>query len=166
VRSGFRFTITVREQMPNGERFDEGLFTHQVKVTTAERVHLAEPLEVTVRGAVRGDVSLIGAESGINLGIFAVKNGTRHQIRLQTGRRDLKLRVLSHPSFLNVKLSEPGTEGDRRTWVLSVEVEPNKVSGSFPRLEDEEYRDSAIYLKVEGPVNRKLRIPVSGKATQ
>src|SRR5262249_14098608 len=38
IHAGYRFTIAVREQTPNGERFDEGIFTHQVTIKPAEQL--------------------------------------------------------------------------------------------------------------------------------
>ena len=166
-RSGYRLRITVREQKPDGSRFDEGLFLHHIRIKPREKIILPDPLEVAVRGAVRGDVSLVGAEHGINLDQFAVSQGIRRQIALQIERKDLSLKVDRAPGFMKVRLSEPEPDArGRRTWKLTLEIAPNTVAGAFPRRDSEEYRDSAIYLKIEGAVNRRLRIPVTGHATQ
>jgi hypothetical protein len=68
---------------------------------------------------------------------------------------------------MKVTLGEPKAEaGGRRTWLLTLEILPNRVSGTFPRRDSVSYRDTAIYLRIEGAADRRLRIPVSGKATQ
>jgi hypothetical protein len=168
VRTGYALTVTVREQLPNGSRLDEGFFQHLIQIKPRERIILPEPLEVNVRGAVRGDISLVGADNGIVLEPFATGVGTRHQIKLQTERKDLSLKLERFPdSFMKVSLSEPKTEGsEQRTWTLTLEILPNKVSGAFPRRDSVSYLDTAIYLRIEGAANRLLRIPVAGKATQ
>jgi hypothetical protein len=168
VRAGYSLTLTVREQLPNGSRFDEGFFHHLIQIKPRERIILPEPLEVNVRGVVRGDISLVGVDNGIDLGPFPVGGGTRHQIKLQTKQRDLSLKLDRFPeSFMKVTLGEPTTEaGGQRTWLLTLEILPNRVSGTFPRRDSVSYRDTAIYLRIEGAATRRLRIPVSGKATQ
>jgi hypothetical protein len=167
VRSGYRITITVREQAANGSRFDEGSFLHHVRIKPRDKIVLADPLEVTVRGIVRGDVSLIGADSAISLGPFAVRNGTRHQVRLQIERKDLSLKIGRVPDFMKAQLGEPETDSmGRRIWLLTLEIAPNKISGTFPRPDSPAYRDTAIYLTIEGAAKRSLRIPVTGNALQ
>jgi hypothetical protein len=168
VRSGYSLTVTVREQLPNGSRFDEGFFQHSIQIKPRERIILPEPLEVNVHGAVRGDISLIGVDNGIVLEPFNVAAGTRHQIKLQSERKDLSLKLDRFPdSFMKVTLGEPTMEtSGQRTWLLTLEILPNRVSGAFPRRDSVSYRDTAIYLRIEGAADRRLRIPVSGKAIQ
>ncbi len=166
VRSGYQLRVTAKERLADGTRFDEGYFQHQILIKPRERIILPEPLEVQVRGAVRGDVSLVGAENGIVLEPFAVRNGTQRRISLHTARKDLSLKLEQVPKFMKVHLGEPKTDAGGRTWSLALEIGPNQVSGTFPRRDSEAYRDTAIYLRIEGAANRRLRIPVTGKATQ
>jgi hypothetical protein len=168
VRSGYRMTISVREQMPDGSRFDEGFFTHQVTIIPRETFKLVDSLAVRVHGAVQGDITLVGGVTGVNMGTFAVRDGASSSITLQTDRNDVRLTLDEKkvPSFLKATLDGPTKEGEQRSWQLSVRIEPNQISGSFPRADSEVYRDSAIYLRVDGPVKRNLRIPVRGTATQ
>src|SRR5207249_4632047 len=114
---------------------------------------------------VRGDISLVGADNGIVLEPFAVGTGVRHQIKLQTERKDLSLKLDRFPDeFMKVMLGEPQAEaGGQRTWLLTLEILPNRVSGAFPRRDSVSYRDTAIYLRIEGAAYRRLRIPVAGK---
>ncbi len=167
VRSGYRLLLTVKERLPDGSRFDEGAFLHQIHIKPREKILLPDPLEVSVRGEVRGDISLIGADTGIVLEPFPVRIGTRHQISLRTERPDLNLKLDRVPDFMKAHLSESKKDsGGRQTWVLTVAIEPNQVSGTFPRRDSEVYRDTAVYLRIEGAAKRRLRIPVSGNATQ
>ena len=164
IRSGYRYPVLVRERADNGSHFDTGRFTHRLTFKPREYVNLSAPLEVPVNGFVRGDVVLAGADQAIVLPPFLVRDGASAKATLYTERRGLSLKVDRKPDFLTATLSEPKEEGRRTTWTLSVEIGPNKVSGSFPR-NDPWLRDTAIYLKVEG-ADRRLRIPVSGTARQ
>jgi hypothetical protein len=165
VASGYKLKIEVREEVDRAH-FDEGLFTHTLHVRPPADVILPKPLEIAVRGRVRGDVTVIGADNGIELQPFNFRESTTHQVTLQTGQRDIQLKVDHKPSFMTVTLGEPRMVDGSKTWLLSLKTEPNKVIGAFPRADSEELRDCAIYLKVEGATNRRLRIPVSGIATQ
>ena len=98
----------------------------------------------------------------IRLGPFDARSGTSRQVRLTSDRRELNLKLAKHPPFMKVNLDKekPGT------WQLTVAIEPNKVSGAFPRPDNEAYRDTAIYLAIEGEGGRRLRIPVTGNCLQ
>lgn len=167
VRSGYRLTIQVREQV-GGARLDEGPFSHTVEVRTPRDVRLPRPLEVAVRGRVRGDIHVVGAETGISLKPFAVRDGIADEAILQTDRSDIQLSLASAPKFLQVQLGKPKDEGGRRTWALALEIKPNAVSGVFPRADNAALQDTAIYLKImtPGAASRRLRIPVAGNAAQ
>jgi hypothetical protein len=167
VRTGYLLTIEVREQVGK-ERIDEGQFTHTIHLKTPADVILLKPLEVAVRGRIHGDISVVGAENGIKLESFPVRDGTTAEVTLQSERRDVKLQLARKPEFMTVRLGEPKDEGNGKTWQLSLSIGPNRVAGSFPRLDIDKFRDTSIYLtiKIEGVPDRRLRIPVSGNATQ
>lgn len=162
VRSGYRYPVVVRERADDGSYFDTGAFNHRLTFKPREEMQLSARLEIAVRGYVRSDVVFDGGGQGVTFPTFQAENGATMETALSTERRDINLKVDRMAEFLTAKLSEPRLVGDRKTWTLTVEIGPNKVSGAFPR--NEPYlRDSAIYLKVEG-AERRMRIPVSGNA--
>jgi hypothetical protein len=165
VRSGYRYPVVVREKTEKGAHFDEGPFNHALVFKPVQKVNLGAPLEVPVRGRVSGDIVVGSGDQAVRLQPFKVRDGTSVEVPLHTARADLNLSVERVPPFMTVRLSEPKREGGRKTWTLTLEIGPNKVSGSFPRAESEQLRDTAIYLKIEG-ADRRLRIPVSGNALQ
>ena len=160
VLSGWRIQVTANERSKDGKRrLDEGPFVYPLTLVPA-RMRVEHP-EVAVHGRVRGDVMLESGDS-IRLGEFKVRNGTSREVKLTSERRELGLKVHSHPRFMKVSLEKEGAGA----WRLTVTIEPNKVSGSFPRADNEVYRDSAIYLQIEGTGGRRMRIPVSGEGLQ
>jgi hypothetical protein len=167
VRSGYLLTIEVREQVGK-ERIDEGQFTHTIHLKTPSDVILLKPLEVAIRGRVRGDIAVTGADNGIKLESFPVRDGTSAEITLQSDRRDVNLHLAEKPDFMTVRLTDPRDTGSGKTWQLALTIPPNKIAGSFPRMDNDKLRDTSIYLiiKVAGVPDRRLRIPVSGDATQ
>lgn len=168
VVSGYRITVTVRERTEDGKRrSDEGPFKHTITLLPAlSGTRPVEPLAVTLNGNVRGDISVTGAENGIHLAPFAVRAGTRYTARLTTDRAGLGLTLDRHPPFIKVRLKKLATAEAGGKWELQLAIEPNTVSGTFPRTDRKDYRDTAIYLKIEGQEGRRMRIPVSGEAVQ
>jgi len=71
--------------------------------------------------------------------------------------------VDSHPPFMKVDLTK---EKGAPRWTLHLEIGPDQVAGSFPRADNQAYKDTAIYLRIGGEGSHRLRIPVSGTATQ
>jgi len=165
VLAGYRLTVSVRERVDDRKRSDEGVFQHRVDLFPSDGKEKLDPLQVTLRGLVRGDVLVQGAETGIPLGSFPARRGTRHEVTLSTKQPDLDLQVGSHPPFMTVDLKKEKTS-DAPCWTLRLEIGRDQASGPFPRADNEVYKDTAIYLKIGGAGTRRLRIPVSGTATQ
>jgi hypothetical protein len=160
VLSGWRITVTAQERSKDGKhQLDSGPFTHPLILVPAN-IRM-EQIEVAVQGLVRGDIEVVGGAS-IRLGAFDTRSGTRREVKLTADRRELNLKLVKHPPFMKVSLEKekPGA------WQLTVAIEPNKVSGAFPRRDNEAYRDTAIYLAIEGEGGRRMRIPVSGNGLQ
>jgi hypothetical protein len=169
ILSGYRITVSVRESSEDGKRrFDEGPFSHRVTLTPS--IPGGRPMEsmvIGLTGAVRGDITVMGAANGIRLEPFPVRRGTEHTATLVTERPGLDLKVDRYPPFMKVRLEKLTNTGGGSRWKLELKIEPNKVSGSFPRVDSATYRDTAIYLKIEGESSgRRLRIPVSGQGVQ
>ncbi len=128
-----------------------------------------EPVAVTVRGRVRGDIEIGNEDEGeIKFRTFARSKGKRARLTLLSEVPNLELRIDTKrtPKYLKADLGAPETETGRRSWRLRVEVLPNEASGVFPRPEDPLYADSAVYLVATAPGKppRRVRIAVSGTA--
>jgi hypothetical protein len=164
VLAGYRVTVSVRERIDDRTRSDEGVFQQRVDLFPSDGKVKLEPLEVTLRGLVRGDVLVQGAETGIALGQFPANRGTRHEVTLSTKEPDLDLQVAGYPPFMTVELKKEKTSGNPR-WKLWLGIGRDQASGAFPRADNEIYKDTAIYLKIGGEGARRIRIPVSGTAT-
>jgi hypothetical protein len=168
VRCGYRFHVTVRERSADGkDPIDLGPFRRVIRLTSTDEG--VEPLEVIVTGIVEGEVSVIGDDQGrVLFQNFPASRGKVHAITLRADSKDIDLEVFKKPEFLKAELSKPeeGAFG-RRTWRLRLEVLPNKITGAFPRYEDPDLRDCALYLsmKTKGDYARRIRIPVSGMAS-
>jgi len=171
VKSGYGVPITVHERLEGGRQLDLGPFQLKVffKTDVAE-----EPLELTVKGVVEGEVTVLSPEGRIQMGekgYFDAAYGDVKETVLESRNTDLNLELDKVPSFLKVELSkEPKITGGIKTWSLRVEVPKRAVAGEFPRDDNSEYRDCAIYLKIHDPrtpsdQSRRIRIPVSGKAS-
>jgi len=165
VLAGYRVTVSVRERLDDRTRSDEGIFQHGVDLFPSDGKEKLDPLQVTLRGLIRGDVIVEGAETGIRLGSFPARQGTGHEVILSTKQPDLDLQVDSHPPFMSVNLKQEKTNSGPR-WKLRLEIGRDQAAGPFPRADNEVYKDTAIFLKIGGEAPRRLRIPVSGTATQ
>jgi hypothetical protein len=174
VKCGCQIPISVRERLEGGRQLDLGPF--QLKVFFKADV-AAEPVEVKIKGVVKGEVSVVGTERpdqivmGDRGGYFEAAYGDVKEATLETRNLSLKLAVDKVPSFLKVELATKpkSTDGVKR-WSIRVEVPKRAVAGEFPRDDHPDYRDSAIYLKIldaksQSEQVRRIRIPVSGKAS-
>jgi hypothetical protein len=170
--SGYRIPVTVRPRAKDGTPMEWGRFHRVVQLSSPEPG--IEPVQIQVRGEVVGDISVgSGDEAGaINLGPFYQSRGARRAINLETDQKmiDLELDQTRLPKFLKVALSAPQETGGHRSWVLRVEVPPGAARGEFPRADNPDYRDSAIYVKTKGGKSgtslRSIRIPVHGVANE
>ncbi|GEM_PF-306569 len=169
--SGYRIPVTVRAKARDGTPMEWGRFHRVVQLSSSDPG--IDPVQVQVTGEVIGDISMTGDEGGtINLGPFPRRHGTHSQVNLDTDEKgiDLELDMTRKPKYLNVTLSAPQELAGHRSWVLRVEVPPNAARGEFPRADNPDYRDSAIYVKTKGGKSgtslRSMRIPVKGVANE
>jgi hypothetical protein len=169
--SGYRIPVIVRAKAKDGTPMEWGRFQRVVQLSSPDPG--INPVQIQVTGEVIGDISIAGDEGGtINLGPFLRRNGTHHQINLETDEKgiDLELDKTRMPKYLDVTLSPPQETGGHRSWVLRVKVPPNAARGEFPRADNPDYRDSAIYVKTKGKKSgtslRSIRIPVKGVANE
>lgn len=172
VLSGYRIAVTVRPRAKDGTPIEWGRFHRVVQLSSPDLG--IDPVPIQVTGEVLGDISVgIGDEAGaINLGPFRRTQGTNRAINLESDEKaiDLELDQARKPKFLNVTLSAPQEIAGHRSWVLRVTVPPNAARGEFPRADNPDYRDSAIYVKTKsgktGKSLRSIRIPVRGVANE
>lgn len=169
--SGYRIPVRVRAKAKNGTPMEWGRFHRVVQLSSTDADF--EPVQVQISGEVLGDISLGGGvEDGtINLGPFQHTSGVKRSIVLQTDDKtiDLELDTKHKPKYLNATLSAPQeTAAGHRSWLLKIEVPPGAAQGGFPRSDDPDYRDSAIYVKTRKGKSdaslRSVRIPVRGEA--
>ncbi len=169
--AGYRIPVTMRAKAKDGTPVEWGRFHRVVELSSTDPD--IEPVQVQVSGEVVGDISVgSGAEEGtINLGPFPYTRGKKAAVVLQTDDKtiDLELDKKHMPKYLKANLSAPREEASgHRSWVLKVEVPPKAAQGGFPRADDPDYRDSAIYVKTSkgkaDPAPRSVRIPVRGEA--
>lgn len=172
VSSAYRIPVTVRPRAKDGTPMEWGRFQRVVQLSSPDSSF--DPVHVQVTGEVVGDISIgVGDELGtINLGPFPRKHGAKRAINLETDEKKIELELdqTRKPKFLNVSLSAPQNSAGHRSWVLRVEVPPNGARGEFPRKDNPDYRDSAIYVKTKGGKAgaslRSIRIPVRGVANE
>jgi len=180
VLCGYRIRVTVRDRLEDGRPIELGPFRRAaILQIDEEKVPLLDdergPLKISVTGRVKGDVAVYTSEGPDqiemgNKGYFDAKFGDVKEATLETRNPDLSLAFEKAPSFLKVNLNEPKIVSGVKTWRIRVDVPGGKVAGEFPREDNPEYRDSAIYLKVTDAKHpndkpRLIRIPVSGKAS-
>jgi hypothetical protein len=162
VRSGYRVRVTVRERLDDGRWNSIGQFltTFALKsdaATTGGRI------ELTVTGTVYGDVTVIAGdnEDRIKLGQFPTQRGITRSVTVESDA-GTELTLDRKPDFMDVVFKKDGpAAGGRQSWRLTVTIKPNEVIGTFPRTEDERYKDTSIYLKTP---TRPVRVIVTGMA--
>jgi hypothetical protein len=166
VRAAYRVPVTVRERLPDGRQSDLGPFHKSFTLTTDTA---DEPLVVTVLGTVKGDVTVISDSDlpdRIRLVPFPTHFGVSKTVAVEADP-GAKLEVVRHPEFMQVELKEePMAAADRKTWTLTVTILPDQVHGKFPRPDDPSLQDTSVYLETQSKPPRRIRIPVSGEATQ
>jgi hypothetical protein len=168
VKCAYRITVTVRERSEDGkEVLDIGPFRRHVRIASADEG--IDPVEVVVSGTVEGEVAVLGAEQGrVLLNNFSAARGKQLPVTLQADSGNIDLTVDKTPDFIKAALSAPKKDSfGRNTWRMTIEVPPNKITGAFPRADDPDLRDSAIYLavKTKDAPPRRIRIPVQGIAS-
>jgi hypothetical protein len=170
VKCAYRITVTVRERSEDGkEVLDIGPFRRHVRIASDDED--VDPIEVVIAGTVEGEVAVLGAEQGrVLLNNFSADRGKQQTVTLQADSANIDLTVDNDKTskFIKAALSAPKKDSfGRNTWRMTIEVPPNKITGAFPRADDPELRDSAIYLwvKTKDAPARRIRIPVQGIAS-
>jgi len=171
ILSGYRISVTVHARGKDGTPMEWGRFSRIVQLSSSDPG--LDPVQVQVTGEVLGDIRIsIGDEAGtINFGPFRRTHGAHRTVNLESDEPsiELELDLTRKPKFLNATLSAPQeTVAGHRSWMLRVEVPPNAARGEFPRTDNPDYRDCAIYVKIKNGKNstsfRSIRIPVKGVA--
>jgi hypothetical protein len=167
LKCAYRITVTVRERSEDGkEVLDIGPFRRHVRIASADEG--IDPVEVVISGTVEGEVAVLGAEQGrVLLNNFSSARGKQHTVTLQADSENVELTVDKTPDFIKATLAPKTVSFGRNTWRMTIEVPPNKIAGAFPRADDPDLRDSAIYLtvKTKDAPARRIRIPVQGIAS-
>ena len=157
--------MEVRERSPDGTHpLPFGPFKARIRVTCEDDT--MEPILCLVYGRLRGDVYIKGdtAAGMLRFSNFDASKGTGSQsVTLQSDVPDLELEVDTERTKPYVQVVEFKKLEDGKRWLLRAKIAPNKALGPVPR-EDDDYFDSAIYVKTKGNATRSLRIPVEGEA--
>ena len=90
--------------------------------------------------------------------MFPPAKGTRATVPLSTERMDLDVEIDKAPDFLKVELSAPIQGTTTKTWNLTVTVPPGALNGPTAP-------ECALYLRTKDATPRRIRVPVSGKAS-
>jgi hypothetical protein len=168
VRCAYRIPVTIRDRADDSATLlDLGSFRRQILISLANEEW--EPVRVTLQGSILSDLTLDGP-GNVTLGEFYSKDGSKSEtITFSTTLENLKLEVDRQrtPKFLSVSVPDkPVKFGNRFGWNVKIWVEKNQAHGSFPRDDDPDYRDSAVYLKSVGANTRNIRIAVAGNAKE
>jgi hypothetical protein len=170
IMGGYRLRVTFHPRSKDGHELDLGRFRETMLVSSSV---CPEPFLVSVVGQVRSLVSVIPTvdepspekEGRIDLGMFRVEEGKTVEARVEAPA-DYELKLDQGPQFAKIQFKPLPSSSRIKTWLLHVEVPPNEANGDFPRDDDPRFRDSAVYLHVKWDSGeRRLRIPLSGKAT-
>ena len=175
VLAGYTIPVTLQKESKDKTPFDVGIFRQRIQLKTKG----ADPnqevsIQVVVQGTILGDLAVVGADPGpVKLGSFyRNQDDVKQDALVESGADVTALEVDRQrtPDFLGVAFPDPPEKlGGRKTWRLQVKWLPeSQAGGAFPRDEDE-YRDSAVYVRpvYAAPVGTRpscLRIPVVGKA--
>jgi hypothetical protein len=161
ILCGYKVPVTVRERLDDGREHDLGPFHSPIALTSDAR---NDPLALTVVGEVKGDVNVVagdGIKDRVAFDVFPRSRGATKTVAVEADP-GTELTFDRAPNFLKVELAPQESSGRvRKAWTLTVTIPPNAVSGRFPRPDDPDLGDTAIYLKSKA---RGVRIPVSGTA--
>jgi hypothetical protein len=181
VLCAYRIQVVVRDRLEDGRPIELGPFQRKaVLQIVGEKLPLLdddkEPLKLILTGRVKGTVIVLAPEGPDqiemgNKGYFDANFGDVKEATVESRNTDLTLALDKErtASFLKVDVREPKIVAGVKTWSVRVEVPGKKAAGEFPREDNPDYRDSAVYLKMTDAKKpddkpRLLRIPVSGKA--
>lgn len=164
ILSGYRVKLKIHERRTDREQLDIGLLRRKLEFVSDATT---SPLVVLLAGNVRGEITLEGSTDKDRLALetFPARSGVKKQFFLQgeNSTIDLLPEITIEPPelrYLSVQLDKDAeaSRGGRTVWSLTVAVPGGNPSGRLPR-------DSAIILKIKGDPPRRVRIPVTGTAT-
>ena len=174
VKAAFTIPIKATWKAPGEEYPEIGPFIKRIEVTTDEpgvNAQAQRSSPVRLFGKVEGDIEVIGTNQRghVLLNRFERQEGSKAEAALESKEPGLVLKIDRQRTapFLDAEIDKsPKRSGDRFRWRLLVKVGPGKVSGEFPRGLDPNpaYRDSAVYVTIDGQASRTVRIPVEGRA--
>jgi hypothetical protein len=171
VRSGYRVPITLREKGADGKTMvDLGTIRRWVSLKAPD-IEPVEPILTSYEMTIVGDVQLNmrGEARTVDFGPFNRAQGSKTvPVSVWTDNPAVSLEVDRERTspFIEAHLEEEtsSTAQARRTWRINIKVRPNQAIGDFPRGDDGQYQDSAVYLKIKGGTWKSIRIPVQGSA--
>jgi hypothetical protein len=158
--------VTLREKAGDRLLLAQGPFRRMLQISLPSEEW--DSVSVAFTGEVHGDVT-VSDDGRVQFGPFKRLRGTSKALLVWSLTPGLRLEVDRQRTapFLNVQLNEPEKDADgRQTWRLEIRVPAERASGVFPRDNNPDYRDSAVYLKTAGPSARNIRIPVAGLANE
>src|SRR5262249_41994934 len=156
----YRIPVQLLERSPDGSRpFAFGGFRIRVQVTFDDKD--VEPIVFIIGGSLRGDIRVgNSSEQGrLNFGRLRAEEGSAGQeVAICSDVPELELEIDKErtPPFLRdaAKIGPAGkTVTGEPKWKVTARIGANKVQGEFPR-DQEEYWDSAVYVKVKGNNSR------------
>ncbi len=174
VKAAYTIPLTAKWQ-GSGDGYPEiGPFIRRIEVGTSDETVDAKAQKsgpIRIVGKIEGDIEVVGTSERGNvlLNRFERQEGARAEVALESRNPGMRLKIDRQrtASFIDAELDKsPRPSGDKFRWRLQVRVGPGKVSGEFPRGLDPNpiYRDSAVYVIIEGDTPRTVRIPVEGRA--
>jgi hypothetical protein len=179
VVGGYRIPVNFKLVSADGKvPFEVGPFHRRVQVECEGLPGPAEGKSVLILGRVAGLIE-IGDEpnsSEVRLGLFRRSRGANGLVTLSAGEAGVKIEFDREktPKYLSAVVPKEPEVAKRKgvpyRWFWRVEVKalPNTVVGEFPRRDNVEYEDSAVYFRAvrkDGKVV-PVRVVVSGSATE
>jgi hypothetical protein len=169
----WRVPLTLRAVAADGKTPCEiGPFRRTLLVSSPD-FPAAEPKPVSVTGRVRGvvEVGTDGEGGELGFGSFPRRVGKSETLNLASDIPGLVLKVdeARTAKFVTATLQPPEkASATRQHWKLRLTVKPGAATGRFPRKDDPQYEDSAVYLigTAPGGTSRVVRIAVYGTATE
>ncbi len=166
ISAAYRIPVTLQDRAADGTLIDAGPFRRKLELTLAD--YAGAPFALEVQGTIRGNVTVLGLVAGrIDFTTFSAKKGSAvRSLTLQCpSGATLEVDEKRTASFLDVHLKKASATPGETSWQLTVQTKEGAASGKFPRDEQPEYRDSAVYVRqANDPKARPTRIAVEGIA--
>lgn len=171
VRSGYRVPVTLREKGDDGKTMvDLGAIRRWINLKATD-IDDIEPILTSYEATIVGDVqlSMVGDARVVDFGPFNRAQGSKIiPVSIWTDDPAVTLEVDEErtSSFVDARLEQEASSAaqTRRSWRIKINIRPNQAIGEFPRGDDNQYQDSAVYLKIKGGTWKSIRIPVQGSA--